>query len=62
VAYRVGPQLVEMWRYDQRHAGSLHVGDAAPGVLLTSLEGSTEVPLRSYVGGRPLILIFGSYT
>jgi hypothetical protein len=61
MADRMGPQIAAMWRYDKRHQGRLKIGDAAPDVVLTSLEGSA-MPLRRYVGARPLILIFGSYT
>jgi len=38
------------------------VGDRAPDVSLVSLDGKTPVRLSEHVGGKPLILVFGSYT
>lgn len=37
------------------------VGKPAPDFTLKSLDGKTEVPLSKLVG-RPVVLIFGSYT
>lgn len=60
--YRIGPRNVwGMMRYDQRRDGDLRVGDRAPDVALTALDGS-RLRLRDRIGSRPLILIFGSYT
>jgi hypothetical protein len=62
MVYRIGPSNVwGMLRYDQRQEGSLRVGDRAPDVTLTALDG-TPVRLQDRIGGRPLVLIFGSYT
>ena len=62
MVYRIGPRNVwGMLRYDQRQEGSLRVGDRAPDVALTALDGS-PVRLEDRIGERPLILIFGSYT
>lgn len=59
----IGPRnLWGMLLYDQREEGNLRVGDQAPDVLLTALDGSTQVRLRDRVGKKPLVLIFGSYT
>ena len=44
------------------HRGALRVGDAAPDVRLFALDGTTTFRLRERLGGRPLVLIFGSYT
>ncbi len=49
-------------RYDQRREGDLVVGDKAPDVVLTALDGISAVRLHERTGGRPLVLIFGSYT
>jgi hypothetical protein len=50
-------------RYDQREEGALRVGDAAPDVALVGLDGSTRVQLRERLAaGRPLVLVFGSFT
>lgn len=59
----IGPRnLWGMFLYDQRREGDLEVGDPAPGVALAALDGSTRVDLRDHVGGRPLVLVFGSFT
>jgi hypothetical protein len=60
--YRMGPSNVwGMLRYDQREEGALRVGDPAPDVTLLALDGS-RVRLHERTGGRPAVLIFGSYT
>jgi hypothetical protein len=59
---KIGPRnVVGLLRYDQRHAGRLRVGDRAPDVTLTALDGT---PRRLLAGsaGRPVVLVFGSYT
>lgn len=44
-------------------AGDLHVGDAAPDFSLTKLDKSASVRLSSLTAeGKPVVLIFGSYT
>ena len=63
LAWKIGPRnVVGMLRYDQRKEGSLKVGDRAPDVSLVSLDGKTTVRLAEHVGGKPLVLVFGSYT
>jgi hypothetical protein len=58
-----GPRnLIGMLRYDQRQEGTLRVGDRAPDVTLVSLDGTTPVPLASQIGGKPTVLVFGSFT
>lgn len=62
MVYRIGPSnVIGMLRYDQREEGDLKVGDMAPDVVLAGLDGG-EVRLRDRIGGRPVVLIFGSYT
>jgi hypothetical protein len=57
-----GPSMVlGMLRYDQRQEGKLQVGDRAPDVVLARLNGGS-VRLSEFVGKRPLVLVFGSYT
>ena len=47
----------------QARAGSLHVGDPAPDFSLVKLDKSASVQLSSLTAqGRPVVLIFGSYT
>lgn len=58
-----GPRnLIGMLRYDQRKEGTLKVGDKAPDVTVVSLDGKTPVSLASEFGGKPTVLIFGSFT
>jgi hypothetical protein len=59
---KIGPRnLWGMLRYDQREAGDLRVGQKAPDVVLTALDGS-RVRLGERLGQRPFVLVFGSYT
>src|SRR5215831_9596830 len=63
VVFSIGPRnLLGMIRYDQRSEGRLRVGDRAPDVELVALDGTGRVRLRDFVGGQPLVLVFGSYT
>jgi hypothetical protein len=44
------------------HRGSLKVGDQAPDAKLVELDGTTIFHLREKTAGRPLVLVFGSFT
>jgi len=44
------------------HVGNLKVGSAAPDVTLVALDGESKFQLRERVGGKPLVLVFGSFT
>ncbi len=44
------------------HLGNLHVGDEAPDARLVALDGSTQFHVRERTAGRPLVLVFGSFT
>jgi hypothetical protein len=58
-----GPRsLIGMLRYDQREEGALKVGDPAPEVALLALDGKTPVKLSERLGGKPTVLVFGSFT
>lgn len=46
----------------QWHKGQLQVGDPAPDAELLTLDGHSTFRLRERLAGRPLVLIFGSYT
>lgn len=46
----------------QWREGNLHVGDRAPDARVFSLDGKQALYLRDWIGKRPLVLIFGSYT
>jgi len=63
VVAKIGPRnVIGMIRYDQRRAGDLKVGDRAPDAMLMSLDGKLNVPLMRDRGGKPLVLVFGSFT
>jgi hypothetical protein len=58
-----GPgNIINRLRYDQRVEGDLQVGDRAPDVVLTALDGETRLSLQAYIDNKPLVLVFGSYT
>jgi hypothetical protein len=60
-----GPRdAIQMVRYalPHMHRGNLKVGDSAPDVRLVSLDGATRFQLRGHLAGRPLVLVFGSFT
>ena len=64
-----GPKdAVEMVRFalPQMHVGALRVGDRAPDARLVALDGATRFHIHDRIsdraGGRPLVLIFGSFT
>ena len=62
LVWRIGPRnILGLLRYDQRREGKLRVGDAAPDVVLAKLDGG-EAHLSDHLGGRPLVLVFGSFT
>jgi hypothetical protein len=61
--YQIGPRtIIGMLRYDQRRDGHLRPGDAAPDVALVDLDGRTTARLHQRCNGRPLVLVFGSFT
>jgi hypothetical protein len=60
-----GPKdALYMVRYALPHmrVGNLKVGDQAPDARLVALDGSTRFHIRERTGGRPLVLVFGSFT
>ena len=44
------------------HRGALKAGDQAPDARLVALDGSTTFHIREKAAGRPLVLVFGSFT
>ena len=44
------------------HRGALTVGDDAPDARLVALDGSSTFHIRERTSGRPLVLVFGSFT
>lgn len=62
-AIKIGPSnIIGLIRYDQREEGTLKVGDKLPDATLVSLDGATNQRVHDRIGGKPLILIFGSFT
>jgi hypothetical protein len=45
-----------------RRPDRLRIGDALPQLDLLRLDDGTSVPIESLVHGRPLVLVFGSFT
>jgi hypothetical protein len=44
------------------HRGNLQVGSDAPDATLVSLDGQTRFHIRERTNGKPLVLVFGSFT
>lgn len=62
-SYVIGPRnVVGMLLYDRRSEGTLAVGDAAPDVVLATLDGASEVRLLDALQAKETVLVFGSYT
>lgn len=60
VAFLVLP-FETLWTHAR--SGSLRAGDSAPDFTLTKLDKSGQVQLSSFAAqGRPVVLVFGSYT
>jgi hypothetical protein len=58
-----GPRnLIGFIRYDQRQEGTLVAGHDTPDVELVALDGASRVYVREWIGRKPLVLIFGSFT
>jgi len=60
-----GPKdAIEMLRFalPHMHVGKLKVGDVVPDVPLVALDGATRFHIRERSTGRPLVLVFGSFT
>ncbi len=60
-----GPKdAIEMLRFalPYMHRGKFKVGDTAPDVQLVALDGATRFHIRERSNGRPLVLVFGSFT
>ena len=46
----------------EREDQALRVGDPVPDLTLISLDGKSQTKLKSLIGPKPLVLIFGSFT
>lgn len=49
-----------MWTHAR--SGTLNIGDPAPDFLLTKVDHTGQVRLSELNAGRPVVLVFGSYT
>lgn len=52
--------VASLLRY--RNPEALEVGDALPAVVVRDAETLEQVEIPTLVSGRPLLLVFGSYT
>jgi peroxiredoxin len=50
------------YAFPHMHRGTLKVGDEAPDARLIALDGTTNFHIREKTAGRPLVLVFGSFT
>ena len=50
------------YAFPHMHRGNLKVGDQAPDARLVALDGSSRFHIREKTAGRPLVLVFGSFT
>ena len=50
------------YAFPHMHRGDLKIGDAAPDAKLVALNGSETFQIRERTAGRPLVLVFGSFT
>jgi hypothetical protein len=50
------------YAFPHMHRGNLQVGSDAPDATLVSLDGSTRFHIRERTSGKPLVLVFGSFT
>jgi len=62
--FYIGPRnVIGVLTYGrQARDGDLRVGDAAPPVSLVALDGESQRELSEWIGMRPLVLVFGSFT
>jgi hypothetical protein len=44
------------------HRGNLKIGDTAPDSRLLALNGTDRFHIRERTAGKPLVLVFGSFT
>ena len=54
--------LMVRYAFPHMRPGNLKVGDAAPDAKLVALNGSGYFQIRERVNGKPLVLVFGSFT
>jgi hypothetical protein len=62
--FYIGPRnVIGVLTYGQQaRDGDLQVGDPAPVVDVMDLDGASRLQLTKFIGSRPLVLVFGSFT
>ncbi len=50
------------YAFPHMHRGNLKVGDTAPDARLVALDGTSDFHIRERIAGKPLVLVFGSFT
>jgi hypothetical protein len=50
------------YAFPHMHRGKLKVGDDAPDARLVALDGAARFHIRERTSGKPLVLVFGSFT
>ena len=50
------------YAFPHMHRGNLKIGDSAPDARLVALNGSDHFRIRERASGKPLVLVFGSFT
>jgi len=50
------------YAFPHMHRGNLKIGDSAPDARLVALNGSDHFRIRERNSGKPLVLVFGSFT
>jgi hypothetical protein len=54
--------LMVRYAFPHMRSGNLKVGAAAPDGRLTDLNGADHFQIRQRINGKPLVLVFGSFT
>lgn len=54
--------LMVRYAFPHMRSGNLKVGTPAPDGRLTALNGTDHFQIRQRINGKPLVLIFGSFT
>jgi hypothetical protein len=54
--------LMVRYAFPHMRSGNLRAGAPAPDGKLTALNGSDQFQIRKRINGKPLVLIFGSFT
>ena len=50
------------YAFPYMHRGNLKIGDTAPDAKLFALNGADTFHIRERTGGKPLVIVFGSFT